>query len=277
MYIRIIVHRIEGILRLHHVGIAVQEAAPVLAVLREVLGLLPGTQEDIPPEGVRIHFMGARTPKLELLEQLGAEDSPVQRFLDRRGEGVHHLAFEVNDLELHMERMREAGFRPIGDKPYAGAGGNNVYFLHPSDTHGVLLEFCQHAAPEQVYVVGDESGMGGSLAFSSRYRPIPLAEGTDLLRTDGYFHLLGIAAGNRRVIDLAARIPNAVRTLTICNPAPNTPSYLGESPVMIVSVCNEPAFAYNLHRATPGSRLYVLPTGGDTISRVIEEHFSAVR
>src|SRR5690606_22944100 len=87
-----------------------------------------------------------RAPKLELLEALGP-DSPVAAFLQKRGPGLHHVAFEVDDLPAALTRARAAGFTPLADEPKRGADGKRIAFLHPKTTGGVLVELCE-AAPE---------------------------------------------------------------------------------------------------------------------------------
>jgi methylmalonyl-CoA epimerase len=131
--------------RLEHIGIAVREAAAVAALYERLLDVAPYKVETVAREGVRTHFIDAGTAKLELLEALG-QTSPVAKFLDRRGEGLHHLAFEVDDVEATMARLREAGFHPLTDAPRPGADGKRIFFLHPKETHGVLVEFCRSAA-----------------------------------------------------------------------------------------------------------------------------------
>ena len=134
---------------LEHIGVAVENAEAVAALYEKLLGGRlygrPYKQETIAHEGVRTHFIQAGAAKLELLEALGPE-SPVQRFLAKRGEGLHHLAFEVADVQAEMERLRKLGFQPLSDAPRPGADGKLIFFLHPKDTHGVLVEFCQSVA-----------------------------------------------------------------------------------------------------------------------------------
>jgi len=147
--------------RLEHVGIAVADPAPVRTLYRRLLGALPYKVEEVQDQGVATHFIAAGAAKLELLEALH-DDSPIARHVARRGEGLHHLAFEVADLTAHMERLREAGFRLLQDEPQPGADGKRIVFLHPKDTHGVLVEFCesQPALPPPTRVAVP----GGSLA-----------------------------------------------------------------------------------------------------------------
>lgn len=129
-------------MHLEHIGIAADDADAVLGLYRTLLGARPYKEETIAQDGVRTHFLAAGAAKLEVLEAV-SEDSPVARFLERRGEGVHHLAFEVDGIDQAMQRLRAEGFTPLTDAPYPGADGKRVFFLHPKDTHGVLVEFCQ--------------------------------------------------------------------------------------------------------------------------------------
>lgn len=131
---------------LEHVGIAVEDAEAVIALCEALLGRRPYKQETVAREGVRTHFIEAGAAKLELLEALGP-GSPVARFLAKRGEGLHHLAFEVADVRAELERLKGLGFRLLSDTPRPGADGQLIFFLHPKDTHGVLVELCQ-SVPE---------------------------------------------------------------------------------------------------------------------------------
>lgn len=128
--------------RLEHIGIAVDDVNAVTSLYEALLGVRPYKTEGVEREGVRTHFVSTESAKLELLEALGP-DSPVAKYLDKRGEGLHHLAFEVGDIHAQMRRLREAGFTPLSDDPRAGADGKLIFFLHPKQTHGVLVEFCQ--------------------------------------------------------------------------------------------------------------------------------------
>ncbi len=131
---------------LEHVGIAVESVTAVIDCFDDLLGKRPYKSETVTSQQVRTHFLDGESTKLELLESLDAE-SPVQRFLDRRGEGLHHLAFEVEDLSDTLHRLRSAGFTMLNDTPQPGADEKNIAFVHPKDTHGVLVEFCETTAP----------------------------------------------------------------------------------------------------------------------------------
>lgn len=129
-------------IKLEHVGIAIDDAESALAIIKNILGEAPYKSETVPTERVRTHFIRSGGAKLELLEPLNSE-SPVARFIRKRGQGLHHLAFEVDDIHTTRDRLLEAGFSIIGDAPRPGADGKNVFFVHPRDTGGVLFEFCR--------------------------------------------------------------------------------------------------------------------------------------
>jgi methylmalonyl-CoA/ethylmalonyl-CoA epimerase len=126
--------------RLHHVGIAVRtldEGAAVWGV--DGVGLSEEGREDVPEARTRVAMFPVGDSRIELLEAMGP-DTPVGRFLDRRGPGIHHLCFEVDDIEAECERLRSLGVRLLSETPQPGAHGSRVMFLHPKDTGGVLIE-----------------------------------------------------------------------------------------------------------------------------------------
>jgi methylmalonyl-CoA epimerase len=128
--------------RLEHIGIAIDEVDAVTECFDDLLNIRPYKAETVSEQQVRTHFLDAETAKLEFLEAL-ADDSAVQRFLDRRGEGLHHLAFEIDDAETTMKRLQAAGFTLLSDTPQSGADDKRIFFVHPKETHGVLVEFCE--------------------------------------------------------------------------------------------------------------------------------------
>lgn len=142
---------------LEHVGIAVDDLQQTLAVLEDVLQISPYKSEAIEKDRIRTHFLRAGGAKLELLESLDPE-SPVARFIEKRGPGLHHLAFEVDDVEAAHRRVSEAGYRPLDDEPRTGADGKRIFFLHPKETAGILVEFCQSVASTL-----EEAGSVGAL------------------------------------------------------------------------------------------------------------------
>ena len=182
-------------MHLDHVGIAVEDVEAVAALYEALLGRRPYKREDVADERVRTHFIAAGAAKLELLEALGP-DSPVARFLARRGEGLHHLAFEVADVEAEWDRLKGLGFRPLGDAPRRGADGKRIFFLHPKDTRGVLVEFCQ-SVPEALeprrvpYRDGHLAAYGGGRPGDSPLLLLHGALGSTARETSGLLRALG--------------------------------------------------------------------------------------
>lgn len=189
--------------QLEHIGIAVNDVDAVTRCFEALLGTEPYKAETVSDQQVRTHFLDAGGPKLEFLEALGP-DSPVQRFLDRRGEGLHHLAFEVADLAATMEALREAGFELLSEQPQAGADDKQIAFVHPKQTHGVLVEFCESRTPDWTSLeVPRHDGHLSVFERGSRTRPSLLvlhgAAGTTrdetaplMRRLESSFHLIGV-------------------------------------------------------------------------------------
>lgn len=125
-----------------HLGIAVKSLAAARAFY-EQLGLRVVGEEVVAHEKVRVAMLPVGESRLELLEAT-AQDSPVARFIAKRGEGLHHLALEVDNLAAVVEQLKKAGTRLISDEIKIGAGGHLYVFVHPSSTGGVLLELCQN-------------------------------------------------------------------------------------------------------------------------------------
>ncbi|HKZ98715.1 MAG TPA: methylmalonyl-CoA epimerase [Thermoplasmata archaeon] len=126
---------------LDHVGIAVRRLDEGIARY-QLLGLGPESIEDLPAEGVRAAFLPAGDVRLELLESTRA-DSAIATFLERRGEGLHHVAFQVDDVREAIASAEIAGFRLVDREPRRGARGRLVAFVHPKSVHGVLVELVQ--------------------------------------------------------------------------------------------------------------------------------------
>ncbi|HEX2600911.1 MAG TPA: methylmalonyl-CoA epimerase [Gemmatimonadaceae bacterium] len=127
--------------RVSHVGIAVEALAASVPFFREVLELPEVSLDDA--DGARIVGFAAGEPIVELLEAED-ENSPIGRFIDRRGPGIHHICFAVDDLDATLERCRKAGLQLIDEKPRIGAEGKRIAFLHPRSTGGVLIELSDH-------------------------------------------------------------------------------------------------------------------------------------
>jgi methylmalonyl-CoA/ethylmalonyl-CoA epimerase len=125
--------------KIHHIGLAVRSLQESLAFYRDALGLQVTTTEEVPSEGVRVAFLPMGQPRIELLEALGP-DSPIAKFVAKRGEGIHHLCFEVADVEAAVERLRRGGAEIIEPAIRVGAGGHRIAFVHPRSSHGVLVE-----------------------------------------------------------------------------------------------------------------------------------------
>ena len=130
--------------RLDHVGIAVSNLEAALAFYRDALGLDVRPHEDVPSQRVRAHFIPAGESALELLEGT-AEDSPIAKYVAKRGPGLHHITLRVDDIEAALARLKARGVRLIDESPRPGAHGTRVAFIHPSSAHGVLVELAQPA------------------------------------------------------------------------------------------------------------------------------------
>lgn len=126
--------------RIAHVGIAVRSIAEVLPFYREILGM--DEVELAATDGARIRGLDAGGPLIELLES-GDGDSPIGKFIARRGPAIHHICFVVDDLEGSLERCRSRGVRLIDEVPRIGAEGRRIAFLHPASTGGVLIELTE--------------------------------------------------------------------------------------------------------------------------------------
>ena len=126
--------------RLAHVGVAVTSLAEALPFYRDVLGLVPGHPETA--DGASIVSLHFGDVDVELLEPIDPE-SPVAKFLARRGPGIHHVCYRVPDLDAALARCRSAGYRLIDETPRRGAGGRRIAFLHPKATNGILLELTE--------------------------------------------------------------------------------------------------------------------------------------
>ena len=127
---------------LDHVGIAVGDLSKALAFYRDALGLEVEAPEEVPSQRVRAHFVPVGGAAIELLEPT-ADDSPIAKFIEKRGPGVHHLTLRVDDLRGALDRLKARGVRLIDEEPREGAEGALIAFIHPASTHGVLVELKQ--------------------------------------------------------------------------------------------------------------------------------------
>ena len=130
-------------MKLDHIGIATRQIDQALLFWRDTVGLELDSTEEIAEQGVRVGMLSLGETHVELLEPL-SDDSPVGRFLEKRGPGIHHIAIRVDDIRAELAKLKTRGARLIDETPRAGAGGCLVAFVHPSATDGVLLELVQH-------------------------------------------------------------------------------------------------------------------------------------
>ncbi len=127
--------------KIDHVGIAVHSVAKARKFYEEVLGLECEGEETVESQKVKTAFFRIGEVHIELLEPTSGE-SPIAKFLEKKGEGIHHVAYRADDIEGQIRQALENGCRVIHEKPITGAGGKLVAFLHPKSTYGVLTEFC---------------------------------------------------------------------------------------------------------------------------------------
>ena len=128
--------------KVDHIGIAVRDLNAVLPYYTDTLGHPLMKIEEVESQKVRVAFIDAGNVKLELLEAMD-DQSAIYKFLEKKGEGIHHIAFGVENIEQRMEELRDKGIRLLSDKPNPGAGGAMVAFLHPKSSNGVLYELCE--------------------------------------------------------------------------------------------------------------------------------------
>jgi methylmalonyl-CoA/ethylmalonyl-CoA epimerase len=128
--------------KLEHIGIAVKSLDDSSQLFEKLFGKPQYKKETVESEGVSTAFFQVGETKIELLEAT-KEDSAIAKFVEKKGEGIHHLAFEVEDIYKEMERMRSEGFIVLNDEPKKGADNKLVCFLHPKSANGVLVELCQ--------------------------------------------------------------------------------------------------------------------------------------
>ena len=128
--------------KIEHIGIAVKSLNASNEVFEKLFGAPAYKQEEVEREGVKTSFFRNGPNKIELLEAT-REDSPIAKFIEKKGEGIHHIAFDVADIRLEMERLKNEGFQLLNDEPKRGADNKWVVFLHPKTTNGVLIELCQ--------------------------------------------------------------------------------------------------------------------------------------
>lgn len=128
--------------KIEHIGIAVKNLSESNLLFEKLLGTAAYKEEEVASEGVKTSFFQSGPNKIELLEATNP-DSPIAKFLEKKGEGIHHIAFDVTDIVSEMQRLKSEGFQLINETPKRGADNKFVAFLHPKGTNGVLIELCQ--------------------------------------------------------------------------------------------------------------------------------------
>ncbi|WP_427339280.1 methylmalonyl-CoA epimerase [Caloranaerobacter sp. DY30410] len=128
--------------KVDHIGIAVKNLEETLKFYKEVLGLELDGIEIVEEQKVKVAFLPIGDTEIELLESTDKE-GPIAKYIEKKGEGIQHIAYRVDDIEKAIEEMKSKGIRMIDEKPRYGAGGAKIAFLHPKSTYGVLIELCQ--------------------------------------------------------------------------------------------------------------------------------------
>lgn len=128
--------------KIEHIGIAVKSLETSNLLFEKLFGQPPYKQEEVASEGVKTSFFMNGPNKIELLEATN-EDSPIAKFIAKKGVGIHHIAFDVEDIVSEISRLKEEGFVVLNETPKKGADNKLVAFLHPKGTNGVLIELCQ--------------------------------------------------------------------------------------------------------------------------------------
>nr|WP_035086122.1 methylmalonyl-CoA epimerase [Aquimarina sp. MMG015] len=128
--------------KIEHIGIAVKDIDQSNSLYEQLLGVAPYKQEIVESESVITSFFKVGENKIELVAST-KEDGPIGKFISKKGEGIHHIAFDVDDIEKELERLEKEGFQLINKTPKKGADNKLVAFIHPKTTNGVLVELCQ--------------------------------------------------------------------------------------------------------------------------------------
>lgn len=135
-------------MKLEHIGIAVKNISESKSLFSALFNIEPYKEEAVESEGVQTTFYKTGESKIELLNATNP-DSPIAKFISKKGEGIHHLAFEVTDIDSEILRLKDLGYEIINKEPKLGADNKRIVFLHPKSTNGVLIELCQEIRNEQ--------------------------------------------------------------------------------------------------------------------------------
>jgi len=133
--------------KIEHIGIAVKDLDQAEKLYAAILGAEPYKREEVKSEGVLTSFLRNGPNKIELLQST-TPDGPIAKFIEKKGEGMHHMAFAVQDIKAEMKRLASEGFRLLNEEPKKGADNKWICFVHPKSANGVLIELCQERAPE---------------------------------------------------------------------------------------------------------------------------------
>lgn len=129
--------------KIAHIGIAVHNIDDSLSFYKDLLGLTLENIEEVKSEQVKVAFLKIGESRIELLEPI-SQESPIAKYLEKKGEGIHHIALEVNDIDKRLHHLKTEGIRLINEQPKKGSNNSQIAFLHPKSTNGVLVELCQH-------------------------------------------------------------------------------------------------------------------------------------
>jgi methylmalonyl-CoA/ethylmalonyl-CoA epimerase len=130
-------------MKIDHIGIAVKSLASAVQAYENLIGLKVSGYDQVDEQGVRVAMINIGESRIELLEPTGP-NSPIEKFMLKRGEGIHHIAITVEDIDAELRRLKQCGARLIDETPRRGAHNTKIAFIHPSSTNGVLLELVQH-------------------------------------------------------------------------------------------------------------------------------------
>lgn len=129
--------------KIDHIGVAVNNLEESLHIFKDVLGMKCSGEEEVKEQNVKVAFLPVGESEIELLEST-SPDGNIAKYIEKKGEGIHHIAFEVEDLDVMLKNLQKKGVRSIDKEPRYGAGGARIAFLHPKSTNGILVELCEH-------------------------------------------------------------------------------------------------------------------------------------
>lgn len=129
--------------KIDHIGVAVNNLEESLHIFKGLLGMKCSGEEEVKEQNVKVAFLPIGESEIELLEST-SPDGNIAKYIEKKGEGIHHIAFEVEDLDVMLKKLQEKGVRLIDKEPRYGAGGSRIAFLHPKSTNGILVELCEH-------------------------------------------------------------------------------------------------------------------------------------